>query len=623
MKKTNKLLLCGVVGLVLFLIIVPNLSLPGIRQVMKASARPIGDNFPTYTGTVKDDFGKPIAGAYVRLFSNGLQVSTDYTDSSGYYCVGNDIVSSAQLEVSKSGYYTKTIAVSSRGGTYNFVLASKTFFYSNFETDSLGGNPSNWQVTEYHDISDVRVVDLAAEGLANGNSRRALKMTQNEYGAAPTVLHFTEALSLTTPVLFSFQVAFDTLYDDGSNYAYAKVWTSSGFQLLSLMFTSNSIGLSDDGSAIHPILDPDFQEKEWYQFDILFEQNDGGSSLTYSLYLNKEILVYETISKNVQLKAIEFMVNAHSETSFYVDNVMFGKTIVGATVYNYQAISAESLCRLYAPGVQGVENVYHVGRTRSVKVTIALSAGLSFKFVGVSVSFPIYDMYLYKNDEYYGVSRRYGENDAVVFIKTTYLLDKKAIRLPGETDTYLESISNIRFKEAKFADLSVQDFKNQYDYLPITEGYKKIGTHTKTYSIHEGAIMEYKQEASSERSVTLSVKLGKFVAIKASLTFSEKVYAQNYLLVDRSIQPKFEYGKPQTHYAYLGIQPYIVKPYSAPNPTPKPPPIKPIILKSFGQVRNVPQEHLSSIRTKTIPQVPSAVVKANSRFYISVIQRRN
>ncbi|MHA1881225.1 MAG: hypothetical protein ACTSYG_12610, partial [Candidatus Heimdallarchaeota archaeon] len=66
MKKNSKLLLYGVVGLVLFLIIVPNLSMPRIRQIMKASARPVGDNFPTYTGTVKDDFGKPIAGAYVR-----------------------------------------------------------------------------------------------------------------------------------------------------------------------------------------------------------------------------------------------------------------------------------------------------------------------------------------------------------------------------------------------------------------------------------------------------------------------------------------------------------------------------------------------------------------------------
>jgi len=84
----------------------------------------IGPRFPTYTGYVTNIFGQKVANVYVQLFSNGLQVSTDYTDSNGYYCVGNDYVSNGYIKFSKTNYITKTISVSSSGGQYNVVLAS-------------------------------------------------------------------------------------------------------------------------------------------------------------------------------------------------------------------------------------------------------------------------------------------------------------------------------------------------------------------------------------------------------------------------------------------------------------------------------------------------------------------
>jgi len=92
--------------------------------IIDAQARPTEPIFPTYTGYVRSTSGAALSGALVRLYSGGYQVSTDYTDSNGYYCVGNDYVSSPYLKVEKSGYLTQTRSVSTRGGTYNFYLQS-------------------------------------------------------------------------------------------------------------------------------------------------------------------------------------------------------------------------------------------------------------------------------------------------------------------------------------------------------------------------------------------------------------------------------------------------------------------------------------------------------------------
>lgn len=81
-----------------------------------------GPIFPTYTGYVRDMNGRGISNVYVRLFSQGYQVSTDYTDSNGYYCVGNDIVIGGYISVQKTGWVSQSKSVSTSGGTYNFNL---------------------------------------------------------------------------------------------------------------------------------------------------------------------------------------------------------------------------------------------------------------------------------------------------------------------------------------------------------------------------------------------------------------------------------------------------------------------------------------------------------------------
>lgn len=96
-------------------------------SIIGAQARPTEPIFPTYTGYVRSTSGTALSGALVRLYSGGVQVSTDYTDSNGYYCVGNDYVSSPYLKVEKTGYITQTRSVSSSGGTYNFYLQSNVY----------------------------------------------------------------------------------------------------------------------------------------------------------------------------------------------------------------------------------------------------------------------------------------------------------------------------------------------------------------------------------------------------------------------------------------------------------------------------------------------------------------
>ena len=90
--------------------------------IIDAQERPTEPFFPPYTGYVRSTSGAALSGALVRLYSGGVIVSTDYTDSNGYYCVGNDYVSSPYLKVEKTGYLTQTRTVSTRGGTYNFYL---------------------------------------------------------------------------------------------------------------------------------------------------------------------------------------------------------------------------------------------------------------------------------------------------------------------------------------------------------------------------------------------------------------------------------------------------------------------------------------------------------------------
>ena len=96
---------------------------------------------PTYTGCVKDIDGDPIQNALVCLYSDSNQVSIDYTDANGNYCVGNDIVINGYITVSKTNYLSQTKTVTSRGGRFDFILVRNVIpAYSGY-IKTHGGEP--------------------------------------------------------------------------------------------------------------------------------------------------------------------------------------------------------------------------------------------------------------------------------------------------------------------------------------------------------------------------------------------------------------------------------------------------------------------------------------------------
>lgn len=104
----RKILTIGIMTLVVFTI----LPILGVK----------GSGPATYTGYVKDRNGRAIANAKVTLFNNGMQSCIDYTDSNGYYCVGDIAVYDAYIRVEKTTWVSVNQGVSRIGGTYNFNL---------------------------------------------------------------------------------------------------------------------------------------------------------------------------------------------------------------------------------------------------------------------------------------------------------------------------------------------------------------------------------------------------------------------------------------------------------------------------------------------------------------------
>lgn len=106
--------------------------------------------YPTYTGYIRNTDGVAIENAFVQLFSGGVQVSTDYSDSYGHYCVGNDYVISPILRAEKTGCIAQTKSVSTNGGSYSFNLVEpSTPIYTGYIRDNDGNELANVRVTLY------------------------------------------------------------------------------------------------------------------------------------------------------------------------------------------------------------------------------------------------------------------------------------------------------------------------------------------------------------------------------------------------------------------------------------------------------------------------------------------
>jgi len=409
------------------------------------------------------------------LFSDGYQVSTDFTDDNGYYCVGNDYITLGQMEASKSGFYTKWKSVSSHGGSYDFYLDIITHphpLIEDFENDAIGSDPQNWRVTELNGYSKVTIIDSDSEVLNINPSSKMAKISQETSGAAPH-MESIEASNFdpSTPIILSFQIAYKTQNVEEDNYGYVNIYSDSVFELLSIKFSSLGIHYTENGERIRTLLTSDFTLGQLYQVDIIM-QIDDNSNIGYTIYIDKQLIFYDSVDINDHISYLRFGVNAHSLTKLYIDNIFFNHVEVGNVVIDHPISLAYPLCRLFAPEVKGVESEYHVGSIYSVDLTFLIAFGASAGYFGLSISIPLADMNLIKYKNYYGVMLGQTHQDAIVFIRMDLLIDKKEIILPGESEAYLELFTNLEFIRAEFDDLPVTDYQNQYEEsMPYTRGY--------------------------------------------------------------------------------------------------------------------------------------------------------
>ncbi|MFW9973639.1 MAG: carboxypeptidase-like regulatory domain-containing protein [Candidatus Odinarchaeota archaeon] len=579
----KKSIIIRLTGLAILMISSTCLSLPIIQPEINKHSLQNSRGFDpaTYTGYVRDQSGTPLKGALVRLFSDGYQVSIDYTDGYGYYCVGNDYISLGQMEVSKSGYYTKIISVSSHGGSYNFNLESITNpLIEDFEFETLGSNPQNWKVHELSGYSEVMIIDSKNEGLVINPSSKMVKISQQVYGASPLIDSIKASnFDPTSPILLSFQLVYTTQNNEEDNYGYVKIFSNSVIELLSIQFSSLGIYFTENGELIRTLLKSDFIQGQLYQVDIAM-QFDDEFHIGYTIYIDKQLIMYDSVEVNDNVSYLRFGVNAYSLTNLYIDNVYFNQVNVGNVINNYPISVAYPLCRIFAPEVEGVESYYSVGSIFSVDLTFSIAFGASAGYGGFSISIPLASMNLIEDENRFGFMVDHTDQDEIIFIRNDFLIDIKEIILPGESEVYLELITNLEFIQAEFDEMSVIDYQNQYeDSMLYTSGYSKIGEHLTEYDNPNGKIECYVEEASSTFGISVKLTFGKFITISAKVTFSNTIYARTGLWIDRSIAPKFEYGRPEIFLAHLGIQPYIVKSYTEPNPTPKPIPKPPLFPK--------------------------------------------
>ncbi|NHJ84494.1 MAG: hypothetical protein FK734_03480 [Asgard group archaeon] len=429
-----------------------------------------------------------------------------------------------------------------------------------FEDQSVGQNPNGWSILEYSGYSDVRIVESTTLGLVNPNTGRLLKITQMQYGAAPMVYKPVN-YDLHNPLLISFEAGLYSQYNDWSDDGYLEMYCNNGQQLtFQLKYDRVCIW---EGTTYCKNVDLDFNEKQMYKYNIIL-QTDSNGYLDYSIYIDGANYAYGQIGQADELLYLTFGSESYCYTEFYVDNIYIDNVQLTNIQYNIPVHQAIPLCWLFAPEVYGVMSAYHVGDTTSVEIDIKLKLGGSLgKYVEVELGVSILNWYEELTDNYYGVMLDNNCPDVIMHIRYEYYISKMSIILPGTSEVYMDVLIDCNYAGSKYYYLSADDFLIQYGWVPDNprnSGVTKIDSHTKTYEQTYGFVMEYKDNNGQQTmSVGAGVSVGLGLMIGAEITYSEAVYAETYLWVNCAVQPFFDYGRPNSYYAYLGIQPYIVK----------------------------------------------------------------
>ncbi|MFW9924363.1 MAG: thrombospondin type 3 repeat-containing protein [Candidatus Thorarchaeota archaeon] len=429
-----------------------------------------------------------------------------------------------------------------------------------FEDQSVGQNPNGWSVLEYSGYSDVSIASSSGLGLTNAKPGNLVKIVQSQYGAAPEIYKYV-SYSLLTPKLVSFTAGYYSQYNYELDSAYLALYSNTGSFILKLEFQFDRVAIWETSTYCRNV-DLDFNEKQIYKYDLIL-QNDASGYVDYSLYINGIFFTYGTTAKNSYIGVVEFGIDASTYTEFYVDNIYIGNVNVGNVQYNIPQHQAIPLCWLYAPDVAGVLSEYHVGETTSVEITVALTLG-GGDAIEVEFGIDIISWYKELTHTYYGVMLDSGDQDVIVHIRYEYTVSKKSIYLPGSSNIYLDVLIDCNYITSKYYDLPASQFLAEYGWVPTDysqTGITKIGSHTKTYSLDYGYQEEYYYQNDDDLlSTSGGISVGKGLSIGVEVCYSNTIYAHTSLWVDRLLEPKFDYGKPSPFYAYLGIQPYIVRP---------------------------------------------------------------
>ncbi|MEA2071214.1 MAG: carboxypeptidase regulatory-like domain-containing protein, partial [Asgard group archaeon] len=76
----------------------------------------------TFDGYVRDTNDNSLANADVKLYSNNNYITSDKTDSNGYYSMQHELIKNGEIKVTKEWYQSASKTVTNTGGTYNFAL---------------------------------------------------------------------------------------------------------------------------------------------------------------------------------------------------------------------------------------------------------------------------------------------------------------------------------------------------------------------------------------------------------------------------------------------------------------------------------------------------------------------
>ncbi|MBN1329868.1 MAG: hypothetical protein JXA54_10375 [Candidatus Heimdallarchaeota archaeon] len=428
-----------------------------------------------------------------------------------------------------------------------------------FELQSAGQNPSGWTVQEQTGYSEVTIVSSCS--YTNAKLGKHLRLKQTEDGIGPAISKYV-TYGLSSEKLISFEAGYYDPYDNQLNGAYLLILSSTAKFILKIEFQFDRVRIWDTSTTCSNV-DLSFNERQMYKYDLIL-QNDALGYVDYSLYINGKFFDYGTVGKHTAIGDIEFGIYAPSSAEFFLDNIYHGNVEVGNIQYDIPQHQAIPLCWVYAPNVPGVQSHYHVGYSEGLEITVSLSIGINKK-VEVKGGIDIVSLYIDLSHDNYGVAVGYGGQDTIVHIRYEYTVSKKSIYLPGSSNIYLDVLIDCNYITTKYYDLHADQFLNEYGWLPVDYSHisiTKIGSHTKTYDNQStNSIEEYYYEKSAKLfSGGGSFSVGKGIFIGATIEYSKEIKANTCLLVDRSIAPLFDYGRPTTYFAYLEVQPYIVQP---------------------------------------------------------------